>query len=231
MKMKPEICNQSKIAADATIYKDCRIRSSSVNRKSTVGDFSILEDTQLGKAVQIHRNNTIYGSLIGDHSYTGPNTIIMHSQIGRFCSISWNVSIGPADHDYERLTTHSMLYDNFNRIRPEGLDPVYNRFKKQCQIGSDVWIGANAVILRDVKIGHGAVIAANAVVRTDIEPYAIAGGLPARTIKYRFPEDIRHRLLKIKWWEQSEEILRTNFELISGKVTHETIEKLEKIFQ
>ena len=52
-------------------------------------------------------------------------------------------------------------------------------------IGNDVWIGAGAKILRDVHIGDGAIIGSNAVVTSDIPPYAIAVGAPARVVKYR----------------------------------------------
>ena len=47
-------------------------------------------------------------------------------------------------------------------------------------IGDSVWIGANAVILKSVKIGEGAVIAAGAVVNCDVPAYEIWGGIPAK---------------------------------------------------
>jgi len=68
------------------------------------------------------------------------------------------------------------------------------------KIGHDVWIGANAVIMRGVKIGNGAVIAAGAIVNKDVEPYSIVGGVPARHLKYRFDKETIERLLKSEWW-------------------------------
>ena len=56
-------------------------------------------------------------------------------------------------------------------------------------IGDDVWIGANAVILPGVSIGDGAIIAAGAVVNRDIEPYQIAGGVPAKVVGSRRQTD------------------------------------------
>ena len=53
----------------------------------------------------------------------------------------------------------------------------------------DNWIGANAIILKGVTIGKGAVIAAGAVVTRDIKPYTISGGVPAVKIKDRFRPD------------------------------------------
>ncbi|HZH70321.1 MAG TPA: CatB-related O-acetyltransferase [Flavobacteriaceae bacterium] len=50
-------------------------------------------------------------------------------------------------------------------------------------IGNDVWIGYNATIMAGVTIGDGAVIATNATVVKDVEPYSIVGGNPAKEIK------------------------------------------------
>jgi virginiamycin A acetyltransferase len=71
------------------------------------------------------------------------------------------------------------------------------------EIGSDVWIGSNAIILPEVsKIGTGAVIGAGSVVNKDIPPYAVVLGNPARIIKYRFSEGTITKLLEEKWWEK-----------------------------
>ena len=67
-------------------------------------------------------------------------------------------------------------------------------------IGSDVWIGYRATILGPVTIGHGAVIGAGAVVTSDVPPYAIVAGNPARVLRMRFPSDIVERLMRIAWW-------------------------------
>ncbi|WP_264768975.1 DapH/DapD/GlmU-related protein, partial [Klebsiella pneumoniae] len=68
-------------------------------------------------------------------------------------------------------------------------------------IGSDCWICTNALILSGVTIGHGAVVAAGAVVTRDVPPFAIVGGNPARQIRWRFEEDIREALLASAWWD------------------------------
>lgn len=52
-------------------------------------------------------------------------------------------------------------------------------------IEDDVWIGANCVILKGVTIGRGAVVAAGAVVRNDVLPYTVVGGVPAKVLKER----------------------------------------------
>ena len=77
-------------------------------------------------------------------------------------------------------------------------------------IGSDVWLASNAIILSGVTIGHGAVIANAAVVTKDVEPYSIVGGNPAKHLKYRFSSSIRERLLAVKWWDFPNEIIANN---------------------
>jgi serine acetyltransferase len=70
-----------------------------------------------------------------------------------------------------------------------------------------VFIGANVTVLDGVKIADGAIIGAGAVVTKDIPPYAIAVGIPAKVIKYRFDKDIIEGLLKKKWWNLSSDKL------------------------
>ena len=67
-------------------------------------------------------------------------------------------------------------------------------------IGNDVWIGTNVVIMRGIKIGDGAIVAAGSIVTKDIPPYTIVAGCPAKIIKYRFAEEIIKQLLELKWW-------------------------------
>ena len=61
-----------------------------------------------------------------------------------------------------------------------------------------------------ITIGNGNIIGAGAVVTKDVEPYEIVAGVPARHIKWRFPEHIREQLLEIKWWEWSEDKIKRN---------------------
>ncbi len=77
-------------------------------------------------------------------------------------------------------------------------------------IGNDVLISLNAIILRGVTIGDGAVIAAGAVVTKDVKPYEIVGGVPAKHIGYRFNEDEINKITSTKWWEYDMGDLATN---------------------
>ncbi len=68
-------------------------------------------------------------------------------------------------------------------------------------VGSDVWLGVGALILSGVTVGHGAVVAAGAVVVKDVPPYAIVGGKPARILRMRFERETVEALLRIAWWD------------------------------
>lgn len=95
--------------------------------------------------------------------------------------------------------------------------------KGDIHIGNDVWIGYNATIMAGVSIGDGAIIATNATVIKDVEPYAIVGGNPAAEIKKRFSNDVIERLLKLKWWDWDIEKITRNVQ----NLTDIDINKLE----
>ncbi|CCZ22449.1 acetyltransferase (Isoleucine patch superfamily) [Acetobacter sp. CAG:977] len=143
--------------------------------------------------------------LLGRHSYVGSNFSCPNSatKIGSFCSIAANVIICPTQHPAGFLTTHPFSY-----LREHGLSGqksfINYAHTTPAEIGNDVWIGQNAVIMDGVKIGDGAIIAAGAVVTKDVAPYAIVGGVPAKLIRYRFDEATIKDLLRLKWWELSD---------------------------
>ena len=104
------------------------------------------------------------------------------------------------------------------------------KFSKPCTIGNDVWIGCNATILRGVKVGDGAVIGANSLVNRDVPPYAIVGGVPARIIRYRFDERVVEQLLRIRWWDWSDEKIRAHIALFQqDNISVEELEELDSI--
>jgi virginiamycin A acetyltransferase len=206
----------SELKKNTAIYRFAWVKNSIIGENSSLGDFSKVDESIFGPYTRIGRFNHIYQSHFGNHSYTGPNTVIMHAQIGQFNSISWNVSIGGANHDYKRVTGHSFLYNDYDDLRPNEIPIPYNRFDSPCILGNDVWVGSGAVILRNVIIGHGAVIGSNAVVTNNVPPYSVVVGSPARVIKYRFEEDVINRLLEIQWWDLPDETILDNFELFSS---------------
>ncbi|MBU2964992.1 CatB-related O-acetyltransferase [Amphritea sp. 2_MG-2023] len=149
------------------------------------------------------------------YSYLRQAQIRSLRSIGRFCSIAPNLRVGDGEHSLTYLSTHPFQYNGndfsfaqeykkYLELSPVIESPVQ---KKSGVIGHDVWIGANVTIMRGVTIGHGAVIGAGAVVTRDVKPYEIVGGVPAKTIRYRFEPELIKRLLKLKWWQYSLESL------------------------
>lgn len=97
--------------------------------------------------------------------------------------------------------------------------------KGETVIGSDVWIGQNVTILPGVHIGDGAIIGANSVVGSDIEPYTIVVGNPARAIRKRFDDELIEILEELKWWDKSVEEINSLIPILTssdlGKVKSE----------
>ena len=88
--------------------------------------------------------------------------------------------------------------------------PVHEEFwqSEPIHIGNDVWIGDEVFVKNGVTIGDGAVLGARSVVTKDVPPYAIVAGVPAKIIRYRFDEPTRQELLRLKWWELDDDIIR-----------------------
>ena len=82
--------------------------------------------------------------------------------------------------------------------------------KGDITIGNDVWIGAKATIMSGITIGDGAIIAAGSVVVKDVEPYSMVGGNPAKHLKFRFTEKQIMSLLKISWWNWTEDRIKSD---------------------
>jgi acetyltransferase-like isoleucine patch superfamily enzyme len=116
-------------------------------------------------------------------------------RIGRYCSINETVTLVPgSEHPLDAVTTCYFYW-----MMGEG-EPEPSISRGPIMIGSDVWIGRDALVMSGVTISHGAAVASRAVVTKDVAPYEIVGGVPARHIGWRFDEQTREELLKIAWW-------------------------------
>ncbi|MCR5674245.1 MAG: CatB-related O-acetyltransferase [Lachnospiraceae bacterium] len=154
----------------------------------------------------------------GDFSYGVPYVMKWDEksrlEIGKFCSIAMGVTIVlGGEHRVDWITTYP-----FNAVLPFFPEITgHPASKGDIIIGNDVWIGSGAKILSGVKIGDGAVIAANALVTSDVAPYSIAGGVPAKHIRYRFPEEQIEKLCEIRWWDWPDEAILVAIPLLQSE--------------
>lgn len=170
--------------------------------------YNVCEEARKYKNVLINPPAHISDTQIGAYSYIAINSYISLTTIGKFCSIGPNLVCGWGIHPLNGISTHPMFFSTFKQNGMTLSESNKVQERKPIKIGNDVFIGANVTILDGVTIGDGAVIGAGAVVSKDIPPYAIAVGCPIRIIRYRFPEEIRNKLLEIQWWNFSEENLK-----------------------
>lgn len=169
----------------------------------------ILENVKFGDYVEIGEFNKISHSSFGDYTFTGENCIIQNTIVGKFSNIAEHVRLGPTQHPYLRASQHRFTYrGDVYGFGEEENHYFHERNKRRTYIGHDTWLGYGVVVMPEVSIGEGAVIGSNAVVTKDIPPYAIAVGVPAKVINYRFSEDEINKLQKIKWWNWSYEKLK-----------------------
>lgn len=119
-------------------------------------------------------------------------------KIGRFCTIARTVRAFNANHPMNLRSTHAFFYNPALGLVKEDLI-----LRLPLEVGNDVFIGHNAIILPSVRsIGHGAVIGAGSVVHEDVPPFAVVVGHPARVVRYRFRKEIIAELLASRWWDR-----------------------------
>lgn len=161
--------------------------------------FSTMINSHVDKTAALCRGVRFYGSSIGRYSYIARNTLVQKTEIGSFCSISEGCLIGMPSHPTDMVSSSPVFLQGGNYLKKNFSRHPYENCPAT-RIGSDVWIGAHALIKSGIIIGNGAVIAAGAVVTHDVPPYAIVGGVPAKVIRFRFPEEQAARLNELQWW-------------------------------
>lgn len=216
----------SKIPESSHLGRYVDITYSVLGEKSDVADFSKVVHSELGRRVRLEQNNAILYSKIGDFCYTGENTTIRNAVLGKFNSISWNVSIGGNTHDMDKVTTHSFLvYPKWEM----GGNSNWKSASEACILDNDIWVAAGVHILRGVHIGSGAVIGAGTIVTKDVPPYAVIAGTPGKLLRMRCADELIKPLLELKWWDFPEEIIRENFKLFHSKLTMDVVKRLMEV--
>lgn len=154
---------------------------------------------------------------VGNKTYHNGGFVIRGSgcklRLGSYCAIGKDVKMVLSNHSTENVSMQYSFYkSNFNQ-----LPNLPKKTKVSIDIGSDVWIGDNVIILPNVKIGHGSVIGAGSVVTKSVEPYSIVAGVPAKKIKMRFNKETIDVMLSSKWWTWSERKIKDNKEFFFKK--------------
>ena len=179
-------------------------------------------------AVHLRRQARRHGWEVGGHSYgrpkvrfAGPGRRLI---IGRYCSVADGVEIllgGNHRTDWVSTYPFAAFPERWPGLGQAGAG--YESGRGDVVIGSDVWLGSGCTILSGVRIGHGAVVAARAVVTRDVPDYAIAAGNPARIVRLRFAPEVVASFLHLAWWELPDEDVATLAPLLGSERTGELI--------
>ena len=156
------------------------------NPNIIVGDFTYFADVDFENHVTHH------------YDFNGDKLII-----GKFCQIGAGVEfvMNGANHQMNAVSTFPFyIVEGFNQEVPLKQDMP---LKGDTIVGNDVWIGQNVTILPGVHIGDGAIIGADSVVGSNVGPYTIVVGNPAKPVRKRFDDELVDMLLKFKWWDKS----------------------------
>ena len=156
------------------------------NPNIIVGDFTYFSDTFFERHVS-HNQNFFGDKLI----------------IGKFCQIGKGVNfvMNGANHQMNTVSTFPFyILEGWNHKTPD-VSEFPN--KGDTVVGNDVWIGENVTILPGVKIGDGAIIGMNSVVGSNVPPYTIVAGNPAKVIRKRFDDELIQLMIEWQWWNFS----------------------------
>ena len=192
---------------DKEIYVKPTIKNPSI----IVGDFTYIADSDFESHVTHF------------YSWSRDNLII-----GKFCQIAAGVEfvMNDANHKMNAVTTFPFYtFEGWEMNIP---DPSEMTFKGNTVIGNDVWIGQNAVILPGVHVCDGAIIGANSVVGSDVAPYTIVIGNPAKVLRKRFDDELVGLLLKFKWWDKSIDEINKLIPLLTCSELEEVKEEIKK---
>lgn len=182
-----------KLGLEPFVHPDCEITESTFGRYCEIGQGSRVQHT-----------------VMGDYSYCDRYCDIANAEIGKFANIASFVRLGASDHPLDRASLHHFMYRSAYYWPDEADDAAWfaARRARRVVIGHDTWIGHNAQVKPEVTVGHGAVVAAGAVVTKDVAPFMIVAGVPAKPMRERLPGPVAERMMALAWWDWEHERLR-----------------------
>ena len=167
---------------------------------------------------------------VGNYSYGELNVVSFnnksHLRIGNFVSIAQNVVFML---DVEHFTNHISTFPFRVKVLESVKDEAHS--KGDIVIGDDVWIGYGATVMSGVHVGQGAVIATGAVVTKNIPPFEVWGGVPAKFIKKRFPDEMIEDISKVDLSALTPDIVREMESILYTPVDHSIVEKILKMLE
>ena len=159
--------------------------------------------------------SSVVNTNMSKYSYIGNYCTVLDVEIGSFCSIADNVIIGGASHPISWVSTSPVFHHGKNIMNKNFSNHTF-QITKRTIIKNDVWIGSNCLIKSGVTIEDGAVIGMGSVLTTNVGPYEIWGGNPAKLIRKRFDDKVIESLLQIKWWDWDDDKLLNNKEFMNN---------------
>lgn len=180
----------------------CFIQNTVSNPNIIIGDYTYYDDPD--DSENFERNVLYHFPFIGDQLI-----------IGKFCALARGVKfiMNGANHKIDGFSTYpfQIFGNGWESITPT-MDA--SPYKGNTVIGNDVWIGYEALIMPGVQVGDGAIIAARSVVTSNVPPYTIVGGNPAKPIRQRFDDAVVQALLTVAWWNWDIAKITRNLEKI-----------------
>jgi len=185
----------------------CFIQNTVSNPNIIIGDYTYYDDPE--DSEDFERNVLYHFPFVGDRLI-----------IGKFCALARGVKfiMNGANHKLDGFSTYpfQIFGNGWEKVDPQ---PEALPYKGNTVIGNDVWIGYETVIMPGVQVGDGAIVAAKSVVVSDVPPYTIFGGNPAKCIRQRFDDEVIRSLLEVAWWDwEIEKITRNLDKIVSADI-------------